>query len=221
MISYTYQPHVFHSKFSPEIKINYFLAVPEDYTVGEKLPMIVFLHGAGERGDDVNLVLNYALPKLLAQKGLPVRALVLMPQVVDPYRVWNLIAEPAFELIDQIAKENNADPDRISLTGISMGGYGTWELGILHPDYFSALGPICGGGMPWRCDVLTEIPIRAFHGDMDDVVPISASYEMVESVKKHGGHPEFFIEHGVGHECWDYAYEETNLIEWLVSKKRK
>ena len=221
MISYEHKFFTFQSEFSPSIKINYAMGFPEDYVPGEKLPMIVFLHGAGERGDDPSLVMNFALPKTMKQQGLPVRALVLAPQVVDPFRVWNLIAEPAFELIDKIAKEYNADPDRISLTGISMGGYGTWELGILHPDYFSALGPICGGGMPWRCDLITHLPIRAFHGDMDDVVPLSASMEMVEAVKKYGGNPEFIIEHGVDHHSWDFAYEQTNLIEWLVAQKRK
>lgn len=220
MYKYKQDYRVYTPDIKPTLKMNYIVALPEDYASGEALPMLVFLHGAGERGSDINIIKNHGLPKFF-DTGLPVRAVVLAPQVPDFDHVWNNIADETFELIEKTAEEFGVDRNRISLTGISMGGYGTWELGMMHSDYFSALAPICGGGMSWKSGVLRDMPIRTFHGDSDSIVPISATYEMVDAIRRVGGKPQMIILHAVSHESWVYAYESTDLIEWLVSQKRE
>lgn len=219
MYRYNQRFEVFQSEKKPCVKMNYLIAFPEDYAEGEILPMLVFLHGAGERGNEPQNIKVHGIPKYV-DEGLPVRAVVLAPQVPDFNHVWNNLADEAFELIEQIAEKYCVDRDRISLSGISMGGYGTWELGMMHSDYFSALAPICGGGQSFKSAVLKDMPIRTFHGNKDDIVPISATYEMVDAIKAHGGRVEMTVVDGAGHNSWEYAYEQTDLIEWLVQQNR-
>lgn len=219
-VSYNQEFKVFVPEFAPSIKMNYLLGLPKDYSPEESLPMIVFLHGAGERGTDPRKIKVHGIPKRL-DNGLPVRAIILAPQVPDERHVWNTLMDEAMELIEKIAVEYNADKNRISLTGISMGGYGTWEIGTSNDKFFSALAPICGGGMSWRGSILKDVPIRAFHGDADDVVPVQTTLEMVDNINDHGGKAECIILHRVGHGSWDYAYNETNLMEWLVSQTKE
>ncbi len=208
----------FTSSLKPSVKFNYIIAYPEDYSENESLPMVVFLHGAGERGVNVEALLNTGVTKYL--NAFPARAIVLAPQITVPDHVWNNYADEAFELIEKIALDYNADEDRISLTGLSMGGYGTWEIATLHYDFFSAIAPICGGGMPWRSEVLKNLPIRTFHGDIDPVVPISASFEMVNAINANGGNVQFSIFHNVMHDSWTPAYETTDVISWLIAQNK-
>ena len=203
----------------PSIRMNYLVATPEDTDPRECLPMIVCLHGAGERGLDRKGITVHGIPSML-DKGLPVRAIILAPQVPDLSHVWNNLADETFELIQLTAKEYSADPDRISITGLSMGGYGTWELGIMHSEYFSAMAPIAGGGMPWRAGLLGNIPVRTWHGEDDDVVPIGSTQQMVDALRGAGGKAEFEALAGVKHDSWTYAYTKTDVIEWLVSQRR-
>lgn len=198
---------------------SYLLSLPENFDKEkERLPMIVFLHGAGERGDWPQMLTANGIPKI-TQETSPVRAIIFSPQCL-PGRIWNTQVYPLKELIDEIAAEYNADPDRISVTGLSMGGFGTWEMGLSFPDAFSALAPICGGGTSWRCDLL-KMPIRAFHGTDDQTVPVRNSIEMVDAVKANGGNADLVLYHMVGHDCWTRTYEQTDIIEWLIQQKRK
>lgn len=220
MYTYKQEFHVFNSKLKPSVHMNYLIAEPYDRKPNEILPMIVCLHGAGERGDNPQLIKVNGIPKML-DKGLTVRAVILAPQVPDEKHIWNTLCDEAAELIDLIAKENLIDLDRISLTGLSMGGYGTWEIGISYSEKFSALAPICGGGVSWRAGVLKNMPIRAFHGDADTAVPVQCTLEMVDRVKAAGGKPELILLHNVGHDSWTFAYAETNLVEWLAAQDKK
>ena len=206
------------SEYAPSFSMNYLLSLPEDYTEGEVLPMIVFLHGAGEVGTTPECLQSTGLMRLI-KEGLPVRAVVLAPHLPDRRRVWNNLVDETFELIDKTAKALRVDENRISITGLSMGGYGTWEMGICYKNYFSAMAPICGGALSWRFYELTDMPIRTFHGDVDEIVPISVSYEIVDRINNAGGNVEFTILHNVNHNynCWDYAYGRTDLLTWLVS----
>ena len=179
--------------------MNYLLAVPEDMKSDERLPMLVFLHGAGERGTDPQLIKKHGVPKML-DDGLPVRAIILAPQVPDERHVWNTLTDETMELIRYVRDDMNADIDKVSVTGISMGGYGTWELALSFDKEFSAIAPICGGGMSWRGSILKNMPIRAFHGDKDDVVPIEATSEMIDNINSQGGNAAFLILHGIGHD---------------------
>lgn len=200
--------------------MGYWLYIPDDMNIiDNKMPMIVFLHGAGERGCDLELVKNQGIPKMISE-GKKVAAVVLCPQCPDDI-VWNNIVFKIKCLIDSIAENQNVDKKRISITGLSMGGYGTWEMGLTFPTFFSAIAPICGGGMSWRAGLLKDMPIRAFHGGKDDAVPCSNSMEMVDAINDNGGCAELTIFHNVRHDSWTAAYEKTDLIEWLIKTERK
>lgn len=202
---------------APYAEINYTVSVPEKRE--GKLPMMVFLHGAGERGSDPELISVHGLPKYV-KAGAEYDAIVLSPQCPAGV-IWPTLVYQVKELIDLVAEEYDADPDRISCTGISMGGYGTWEMGIYFPDFFSAIAPCCGGGVFWRTDSLKHLPIWACHGDVDRTVPVEKSLEMVDNARKFGNSDiRLTLLHGVGHGSWEPFYEETRVIEWLLAQKR-
>ena len=141
-----------------------------------------------------------------------------MPYVYT--HIWPEIIYPLKDLIDSVADELSIDKTRIHLTGISMGGYGTWSMGIAFPDYFASLAPICGGGVSWATGCLTDVPIWAFHGDKDSVVPVRNSIEMVDAIASRNGKAKLTLFHNVDHDSWDPAFRETRLIEWMLSQKR-
>lgn len=203
--------------------MNYLLTAPSDFDPKtEKLPLIVFLHGVGERGDDSEKLKKHGIPKYFGKDEdyLGLRVLTLSPQCPMGY-VWANLMRELKELIETVAADMNADPDRISITGLSMGGFGTWEMICCYPDMFAAAGPICGGGLPWRLNGLTHFPpIHAYHGDADDVVSVEFSKNMVEGVRKLGGEVELTIYPGVPHNSWTRTYEDTDLIRWLAQAKR-
>jgi len=202
------------------ITFGYYLYCPQNFDE-EKLPLIVFLHGAGERGNgttELEKVKVHGLPKYLSE-GKEYPAIILAPQCPQGM-VWNNLIFALKELIDNIIESYNVDTDKVSISGISMGGFGTWEMGISYPELFSAIAPVCGGGMSWRCENLKNMPIWAFHGDMDDVVPLKNSVEMVDAVNKIGGNAKLTIFHNVGHNSWEETYTATNVVEWLISKNK-
>ncbi len=208
--------HIFTSKNKPSVKFNYLVALPENFSKESKLPMIVFLHGSGERGNNVELIKKHGLAKTY-EKHTPRGFIVLSPQCPAD-RVWNNYIEELMELIEFAASEYNADKSRISITGLSMGGFGTWEMGITYPDYFSAMAPICGGGMEWRAPLLKDIPIKAFHGVLDEVVPVKRSIEMVKAVNRAGGKATITLYGKLEHNSWDMAYTGSELVDWLISQ---
>ena len=108
--------------------------------------------------------------------------------------------------------------NRISITGISMGGFGTWSMLARYPDFFSAAAPICGGGVSWYIN--TKTPIRAFHGDVDTSVPMVYSTLMVDAVNARGGQADLTVYQGCGHNCWTQTYEETDVISWLAESHK-
>ena len=187
----------------------------------ESLPVIVFLNGAGERGTSPDLLLRHAIPKLFVRDpdyhGL--RVITMSPQCPEGM-TWNHLAFPAMDWIRSAVKEYNGDESRISICGISMGGFGTWEMLCTFPDYFSCGAPVCGGGLSWRADLLRGQHIRVYHSVDDGCVPFSYSVQMVEAAKRNGAHVTFFPTDGYDHNCWDNAFEETDLIEWLVSNHK-
>lgn len=198
----------------------YALSTPENYDpASESLPMIVFLHGAGERGSDPEKLKVHGIPKYFDQTS-PYRVVTLAPQCAED-RIWNTQVYEVKDLIDSIVEEYNIDRDAIALTGISMGGYGTWEMGMSFPGFFAALAPICGGGLSWRASNLKDTPIRTFHGADDSVVPVLQTIEMYNAVKANGGNIEINIYGGVDHFSWAKAYEETDLIAWLAGARKK
>ena len=185
----------------------------------EALPLIVFLHGAGERGNTMEslpLVLKNGLPQLLAEKGLSPRCVAVFPQCeCDTY--WISDIPRILRFIDEVEEKYGTDTSRVALTGISMGGFGTWCTALSAPSRFYRLAPVCGGGMPWAAPTL-KMPIRAFHGDADTVVLPSCSIDMVNGVKA-GGNKDvtLTIYPGVAHNSWDLAYDES-LLTFLLGE---
>ncbi len=183
----------------------------------EALPMIVFLHGSGD-GENVTFLKRHGIPKYFSadpdHRGL--RVITLSPRCPAGV-IWDNVLPQLFELICRVATEYRVDQSRISVTGLSMGGFGTWGLLLRYPAFFSAAAPICGGGVDWLVTPNISTPIRAFHGEADDDVPVVYSQILCDRINKNGGHAELTRYSDVGHHCWELAYEKTDLIEWLAS----
>ena len=183
------------------------------------LPLVVFLHGIGERGPGPDKVFKISLPKWLKEGRWAPDAWVICPQC--PAGVaWNCQVEKLKAVLDKEIEELGADKDRVSITGLSLGGFGTWAMGIEYPELFSAMAPVCGGGYPGRCDRLVNIPIWAFHGELDDIVPLRCSLQMVDAVNRAGGNAKLAVFHTLKHNAWDEAYGFTKVLDWLLEQKR-
>ena len=200
----------------------YYVYFPNDYDESKQYPMIVALHGAGERGngnDELLLLEKIGLCRYFKEGLKEVNAIVLAPQC-EKERVWN---QQVFALKDFIVEkitQYNADPDRVSLTGMSMGGFGTWEMAMSFPSLFSGIAPVCGGGMAWRTGALKGMPIWAFHGDIDPTVSITNSQEMIARVRTHTP-AKFTVFTATAHNSWDPAYLDTTVVEWLIAQNRQ
>lgn len=176
----------------------------------EKMPLLIFMHGAGERGardgSELDKVAYHGFFKeVKAGKEYPF--MIVAPQCPkDEY--WGTFIESLNHFLDKIIAENNVDTDRIYLTGLSMGGTASWLWGLSSPSRFAAIAPVCGEGISWYAEKLTSIPIVAFHGDIDSTVSPHESLEMVSSINKRGGHAKLILFPGVKHNAWDYAYND-------------
>jgi predicted peptidase len=192
------------------------LYLPKDYDQKESWPLLLFLHGAGERGNNLDLVKKHGPPKLIeAGKGFPF--IVVSPQCPNDHW-WEPVELAA--LLDEIVEKHKIDQDRIYVTGLSMGGFGTWSLAVHQPKRFAALVPICGGGEPIVTLLFPKIPVWVFHGAKDFVVPIERSEKMVEAMKKFGGNVKFTVYPEAGHDSWTESYANPELYEWLLQQKR-
>ena len=183
-----------------------------------KMPLIVQLHGAGERGEgkeDLKLVDVHGFAKVL--KDTERECIVVMPQCPSD-TFWAARVESIVKFVGQLIKEYNVDEDRVYLTGLSMGGFGTWYTAMARPDLFAAIAPVCGGGMAWNAGVL-KMPVWAFHGVVDGVVSVNQTDEMVASLKKTNRGVTYTRLEGVGHDAWVHAYTDK-LLDWLLSQKR-
>ena len=185
----------------------------------KKLPLIIQLHGADERGkgeEDLSLVEIHGFAKILKEAEYECK--VIMPQCpLDSF--WAAKTESVLNFIDQLKEEFNVDEDRIYLTGLSMGGYGTWYISMAKPEIFAAIAPVCGGGMAWNASVL-KMPVWVFHGANDSVVSPFHSDEMVAELRKTNTDVKYSKIENVNHDVWKNAYEKE-LLEWLLSKKRR
>lgn len=213
--------HKFKQTITKTVRLNYLLYLPKDYSNSKKdQPLILFLHGAGERGDDLELVKIHGIPKIVEkQKDFPFIA--ISPQC--PEENWwpnPWLIESLSALLDEIISKYRVNENRIYLTGLSMGGFGTWHLAETYPDRFAAIAPICGGGMPWMAPRIKDVPVWVFHGAKDEVVPIEKSKEMVEALKKCGGNVKFSIYPEAGHDSWTETYDNPKLYEWFLEHHR-
>ncbi len=199
-----------------KVTMKYLIYLPKDYEQKDSWPVLLFLHGSGERGDNLDLVKTHGPPKLIsAGKQFPF--IVVSPQCPNG-RWWEAVELAT--LLDEIVEKYKVDQDRIYLTGLSMGGFGTWSLAAYQPNRFAAIVPICGGGEVYWSDTLAHIPVWAFHGAKDSGVPPERSKQMVEALKKDGGNPKLTIYPEAGHDSWTEAYNTPELYEWLLQQKR-
>jgi predicted peptidase len=205
-----------------EVSLDYLLALPEGYSAdGERWPLILFLHGAGERGSNLEKVKVHGPPKLI-EAGQQIPAIVVSPQC--PEESWWTEHLDALEaLLDDLTSRLPVDPDRVYVTGISMGGYGTWALAASQPERFAAAAPICGGGSGVGTALrVGGLPIWAFHGDADPVVPVEESKRIVEAIERFGGtRAKLTVYPGVGHDSWTRTYEDPAFWEWLLAQRRE
>lgn len=198
---------------------DYLLYEPKNYSPNGKYPLILFLHGSGERGDDVNLVKRYGVPKYCESK--PLSAFVLAPQC-KKNRTWLSLTEELYALVREITETYPIDADAVSVTGLSMGGFGVFQMIMDYPYLFSAAAPLCGGGTAWRLNEVAHLPIRIYHGEKDGDVDCFYSKDAYNRLKKYGAADvSLFLYPDFGHNIWDYVYNETDLLEWLISKRRK
>lgn len=220
-----------------DVEFRYRLMRPAAVEPGEKYPLVLFLHGAGERGSDNEKQLKY-LPTWLAEPELRRKypCFVVAPQCREGSRWadfdWSdkkstpQKPEPTTDLaaavaaLDAVIKTEPVDPDRIYLTGLSMGGYGSWDLAARMPARFAALIPICGGGDETTGPKLAKLPIWCFHGAADEVVPVVRSRSMVDAVKAAGGDVKYTEFETVRHNSWTPAYRDPATLDWLFRQKR-
>jgi predicted peptidase len=210
------QPQKFEKQVT--IHLDYLAYVPKDYDKdpGKKWPLIVFLHGAGERGTEIEKVKVHGPPKIAEAKALPF--VIVSPQC-PPEQWWDV---PVLSVwLDEVMSKYRVDPDRVYLTGLSMGGFGTWSWAEAHPKRFAAIAPICGGGDAFRARALRNTPVWCFHGEKDPTVPIRASEQMVEAVKNAGNNDVKFTRYPeAGHDSWTATYDNPELYEWFLQHHR-
>ena len=182
----------------------------------KKWPLLVFLHGRGERGDDLNRVKVHGPPKLAEKRDMDF--IVVSPQCPKSDLWWK--PKIVAGLIDEVTSKHDVDKDRIYLTGLSQGGFGTWATAAAYPRKFAAVAPICGGGKAENAKKYGKLPIWNFHGDVDRAVPVKLSRNLVAAIKKAGGNVKYTEYAGVGHNSWTATYENPKLYEWFLSHKR-
>lgn len=213
------QPMRLEQTVSVHAKLDYLLYLPEQVpTSGKKRPLMLFLHGAGERGDDLERVKRNG-PPMLVEQGKDFPFIIASPQCPKDIS-WshpeNIIALNA--LIDELVANYPVDESRIVLTGLSMGGFGTWVLAASYPGRFAAIAPICGGAGRMMARPLVNMPTWVFHGAKDKVVPLSQSQEMVDALKEKGStRVKFTVYPETGHNSWVEAYNNPELYKWLLT----
>ncbi len=213
----------------------YRLLKPQSIEPGKKYPVVLFLHGAGERGSDNRVQLSY-LPEWMAAPEMRQKypCFLIAPQCPEGKK-WVEIdwsskdSAPLAEIsrplgavvgmLDELIKTEPVDIRRIYLTGLSMGGYGSWDLGERMPERFAAVAPVCGGGDEAHADRLKKVPLWAWHGDADGAVPVERSRQMIAAIKAAGGDPKYTELKGVGHNSWTPAYTDPNgVVPWMFEQ---
>lgn len=227
--------HRFEKSLTRSVGYQYLLSLPTGYATSpdKRWPVLMFLHGSGERGDDIWQIAKHGPPKLLREPGndpaarqLADNFIVISPQC-PKNRWWD--AEALSALLDDVMASHRTDPRRVYLTGLSMGGYGTWELGLRQATRFAAIVPICGGGSftgIYLADAIDRSAFRslgvwAFHGAKDESVPLAESQRMVDRLKAAKvTDVQLTIYPEARHDSWTAAYATPELYAWLLRHER-
>lgn len=199
----------------------YVVFVPRNYDSSKPTPVILFLHGAGETKGGKKQPVEVGIGPAIRKREKTFPFIVVIPQSENrTWRAGSDDAKRALAILDLTMKEYNGDPKRVYLTGLSMGGFGTWSLAAAEPNRWAAIVPICGAGDPSTAETIKHIPCWAFHGDKDTAVKVEGSRTMIEALKKAGGQPKYTEYPGVGHNSWDNAYGTDELYDWLLQQQR-
>jgi predicted peptidase len=222
------QAKTFRRRVDYQLQLQYLLYLPEGYKADpeKRWPLMVFLHGSGERGTNLAKVAVHGPPKIVKTKrDFP---FILVSPQCPAGSIWS--DEAVLALLDEIEEKYRVDQNRVYLTGLSMGGYGTWSIGLKNPERFAAIAPICGGGSildvllvaPGKQAALKRLPVWAFHGAKDNVVPLEQSEQMVSALKKAGNeNTKLTVYPEAGHDSWTEAYDMQELYEWLLEQTRE
>jgi predicted peptidase len=213
-------------------RMRYLVFVPKNYDKQKKYPLVLWLHGGGSRGDNLKLLLGYGdkhgleffarsdnqskYPSIVVAPQCPLNKLWGNPDSEKPTNEMRLV----LEILDKVKTDFSVDSKRIYVAGMSLGGFGTWDIIARRPDVFAAAVPICGGGNPSRASLMIKTAIWAFHGDQDELVNVNESRRMVSAVKDAGGQPKYSEYKGVGHTSWVQAFAEPELLAWLFAQSR-
>ncbi len=217
----------------------YRILKPADTESSKKYPLVLMLHGAGERGNDNKKQLAWfwdaKKPRVLGRPEVAAaKAFVVVPQCPDgkqwvdvPWAKGSYKSPEVSEslkltlgLVDSLLKESPIDPDRVYVIGMSMGGFGAFDAAQRRPELFAAIVPICGAGDPAKAKDISHIPVWAFHGDKDDAVPVAGSREMIAALKKAGAEPKYSEYRDTGHNSWSPAFDEKEFWNWIFAQKR-
>jgi predicted peptidase len=229
-----FQRHVYRSEGGGELP--YRLLTPRDYDASKQYPLVLFLHGAGERGHDNQRQLIHGMrdflrdeirgkyPSFVVAPQCPKdEQWVSVPWTADAHTMPREPSTPmrqALELVEKLVKQYSIDEDRVYVTGLSMGGFGAWDAVQRRPDLFAAAAPVCGGGDAAMAEAIAKVPIWAFHGDNDKVVKVKRSRDMIAALKKAGATPRYTEYPGVGHNSWTATYRNPELYAWLFAQRR-
>lgn len=198
--------------------MEYLVNYPAGYEEGKKYPVVLFLHGAGTRGEDINILAGNLFMKM-TQRYEEFSFITVAPHCKSG--TWFDYFETLKRFVRFVAAAPFTDAERLYLVGNSMGGYGTWQLAMSMPAYFAAIIPICGGGMAWNAGQLVNVPVWAFHGEIDNVVCVDESKRMVEAINKKGGNAKITLYPDTKHDSWTATYNNREVFEWLFAQRNR
>lgn len=206
-------------KISSEQTVNYLLYLPENYAANqaEKFPILLFLHGGGQSGDQIELVKKNGPPALVDQ-GMKFPFIILSPQNGYKNKFWDVFL--VIQLLDSIVKKYRVDTSRIYLSGMSRGGFGAWCMAAQFPDKFAALAVVCGANIAPYAGWIGKMPVWVFHGTDDPLIPLHESVEMVDALRALGNNAKLTVYEGVKHNAWEKAYADPELYKWLLQQKK-
>lgn len=212
--------HVFEEKRFDSARrsgeyLNYLYYAPKDAEA--PLPLVVYIHGAGSRGKSLDQM-GVIGPIKLIEEGEPFPAMLVAPQCHEDH--WFDLFETLVEFIDAMRHDPRVDVKRVYVAGSSMGGFTTWQMACAHPDWFAAAVPVCGGGQEWYAGRLKGMPIWAFHGLLDETVPVEESVRMARAAQRGGADVRLTIYPDVHHEAWERAYADDEMWAWMFAQKR-
>lgn len=198
----------------------YAVFIPHTYNPNEKYPVIVFLHGIGEAGSDCRSNLRVGLAPFIADNSANFKFIVIFPQSTGGWDENSSAATDVIATLDQVQKDYSIDPDRVILTGLSTGGYGTWAIGAKYKNRFAALVPMCAYSNDKDVPNLLDIPVWCFHNTGDPFVLAAGSSRMCKKISERGGNAKYTEYGALGHDCWDAAYANPELFAWMMTQRR-